>query len=109
VVVAETYPAEFHHRLGLDLRSAGGKRSQEARAAQAPALLRWAAASGVDLTPELRAGIEDGFGGRAGDDRFDAVVGLFGMLNSLLGPGPPFEPSDPEVRRVEGWMLGLEA
>jgi hypothetical protein len=108
VVVAEVYPTEFHARLGIRLRAAGGKGSAEARAAQAPALERWAAAAGVELTAGLRAGLADGFAA-GGDDAFDAVVGLFGMLDTLLGRGPAFEPSDPRVRRVEGWMLGLAA
>lgn len=108
VVVAETYPAELYGHLGLTMGSGGRKGHQEVRSAQAPALVRWAEASGVELTSDLRAAIEDGFGGAAGDDRFDAVVGLFGMLNVLLGERPVFEPEDARIRRIEGWMLGLE-
>ncbi|MGH2689872.1 MAG: hypothetical protein ACRDKW_13860, partial [Actinomycetota bacterium] len=108
VVVAEIYPTEFHARLGIRFRSAGGKGSAPARAAQAPALERWAAAAGVELTPGMHSSLAEGFE-RGGDDAFDAVVGLFGMLDTLLGRGPSPEPSDPQVRRVEGWMLGLAA
>jgi hypothetical protein len=107
IVVAEVYPPEFYARLGIDL-SPGGKRSARARAAQATVLLRWAAEAGVELTPNLRAGLAEGFAA-GGDDAFDAVVGLFGMLDTLLGWEPAFEPSSPRVRRVEGWMLGLAA
>jgi hypothetical protein len=105
LVVAEVYPTEFHTRLGIRLRASAGKGSASWRTAQAPALERWAAGAGVKLSSGLRSGMADGFQ-RGGDHAFDAVVGLLGMLETLLGQGPP-EPSDPQVRRVEGWMLGL--
>jgi hypothetical protein len=37
------------------------------------------------------------------------VVGLFGMLNVVLGRLPCGEPDDPVVRRIEGWILGQSA
>ena len=42
----------------------------------------------------------------AEQDGFDAVVGLLGMLNVVLQARPPGEPDDPEIRAIEGWMLG---
>ena len=107
-VLAETYPAEVYGHLGLDLR--GGKRRQAARRANAAALLAWAEAAGVEIAPALVAKIEDGFGaGASGEDRFDAVVGLLGMLNVVLGRRPSGEPDDPVIRRIEGWILGQTA
>jgi len=108
-VVAETYPAEFYRHLGLNLK--GGKRKQGVRQANAPALVAWAKSEGVHLDRELVDEIEDGFGsGASGDDRFDAVVGLFGMVNVVLGRRPSGEPDDDDmVRRVEGWILGRTA
>ena len=111
-VVVETYPAEFYGHLGVrfpasqrGLRS--GKRVSRDRAANAEALLKWAAEAGVEIDEELRLEIEDGFGDRAdGEDRFDAVVGLFGMLNVLLGRRPPGAPDDPQIVNIEGWILG---
>jgi hypothetical protein len=108
IVAAETYPAECYHHLGLTV---GGKRwskrRQADRASQAPRLSEWVAAAGVELAPELAAAIGDGFGHKAdGDDRFDAAIGLFGMLNVVLGHRPSGEPDDEAVRRVEGWILG---
>ncbi len=108
IVAAETYPAECYHHLGLtDGGKRWSKRRPADRIAQAPPLLAWAAAAGVELEPELVKAIETGFGPRPdGDDPFDATVGLFGMLNVVLGRRPPGEPNDETVRRVEGWILG---
>jgi hypothetical protein len=107
-VVAETYPAEFYRHLKLDLK--GGKREQQVRRSNAERLLAWAKGAGVDLEGCLIKQINDGFGADAGgDDRFDAAVGLFGMLNVVLGQRAPGEPDDPAVRRIEGWILGQEA
>jgi hypothetical protein len=107
-VVAETYPAEFYRHLGLDLR--GGKRKQPVRANNAKRLLAWAEGARVDPEDGLVRQIRGGFGtGADGDDRFDAAIGLFGMLNVVLGHRPSGEPDDDDVRRVEGWILGQKA
>jgi hypothetical protein len=109
-VVAETYPGEVYGHLGLDLRRHGGKRRRAARAANAARMLDWAERSGIALAPALAAEITDGFGPhQGGDDRFDAVVGLFGLLNVLSGVRSSGEPADPMVQRIEGWILGLDA
>jgi hypothetical protein len=84
-----------------------GKRWPPSRAANAGALLTWSQKAGVLLDPALGAALEEGFGTSAdGEDRFDSVVGLFGMLNVVLGGRPPGEPEDERVRRIEGWILG---
>jgi hypothetical protein len=112
VVVAETYPAEFYTHLGVDFArppegGPSGKRVQKERAAQAAALLAAARAMGAALEPELERQLRDGFGARAdGEDRFDACVGLLGVLNVVAGRRAAGEPRDPEVRRIEGWILG---
>jgi hypothetical protein len=96
VVIAETYPAEFYTHLGLTFASKGGKRAREARAAHAPRLLAWEA-------------IADGFGrARDGEDRYDAAVGLCGMLNVVLGWRTAGDPEEEEIRKIEGWILGLD-
>lgn len=109
LVVAESYPAEFYGHLDISFpRAAGGKRRQNARAANAQSLLTWAAANPVVLGEALEAALRHGFGAAAdGEDRFDAVVGLFGMLNILFSHRQAGEPDDRAVRRVEGWILGL--
>ena len=109
-VVAETYPGEVYGHLGLVLHRHGGKRSQSARCANVASLLTQMRRLGVEAEPAARAEIEDGFGSRgSGEDRFDAVVGLLGMLNVVLGRRPSGEPDDPIVRRIEGWILGQTA
>jgi quercetin dioxygenase-like cupin family protein len=102
IVVAETYPTETYGHVGVSLAGAR-KRDQAARAANARALLDWARRRSLGLEPELERGLQTGF---ASDDAFDAVVGLFGMLNVVMKYRAPGEPDDDRVRRVEGWMLG---
>lgn len=105
LVVAEVYPGECYHHLGVIL--AGSKRSQAARAAAGPALLQWVRAAGVTLEPALRDALAGGFGPTpGGEDDFDAVVGLFGALNIIMGRREAGEPGDEPARRVEGWILG---
>jgi hypothetical protein len=110
-VVAETYPAEIYRHLRLPLIQPGGgsKRRQASRQACAPALLACAQGE-TGLAPELVTRIRDGFGAAAdGEDRFDATVGLLGMLNVVLGRRPTGEPGDPAISRIEGWILGQSA
>ena len=107
VVVAETYPAEVYRHLDLAVRGNGrSKRRQADRAADAGSLEAWARTNRVHLTSRLGATIADGFGtGADGEDRFDAVVGLFGMLDVALGNRPSGDP-DGDTTRIEGWILG---
>jgi hypothetical protein len=112
VVVAETYPAEFYTHLGVEFTRApdggrSGKRVQQERAAQAEALIAAAREMGAALAPDLERQLRDGFGVREdGEDRFDASVGALGMLNVVAGRRAAGEPADPELRRIEGWILG---
>ncbi|PAP75712.1 hypothetical protein [Rubrivirga marina] len=107
-VVAETYPAEAGLHVGLPPPGRGwSKRRRDGRCAQGPALFRWAACRPVVFSSQLCALIEDGFGEAAtGEDAFDAAVGLFGMIEVVLGHRPPGAPGAPDVRGVEGWILG---
>ncbi len=113
-VIVEAYPGEFYHHLGVRFSPPqrgrrSGKRAPEDRQANAPVLLDWARRAGVRLTPELREGILRGFGpSAAGEDPFDAVIGLFGMINVLLGRRPPGDPPPGPLREIEGWILGQE-
>lgn len=112
VVVAETYPAEFYSHLGVSFPPSragekSGKRIRRDRLANKDALKEVAAHLGVVLDGALAAQINDGFGqSKDGEDPFDAVVGLLGMLNVVLGGQPTGVPDLPDVRSVEGWILG---
>lgn len=112
IVVAETYPGECYGHLGVTFPKLqpdmpAGKRVRASRAANADPLLVWAETAGVELDAGLIEAIRDGFGGdAAGEDRFDSVIGLFGMLNVVLGRRPPGDPTDPVARSIEGWILG---
>lgn len=104
VVVAETYPAEFYGHFGVTV----SKTEQSSRRAAAGPLFSWVRAAGLRLTSSLEAALLDGFGPSSdGEDDFDAVVGLFGMLNVVLGYRTTGEPADAKIGTVEGWMFGL--
>ena len=111
IVACEAYPAEFYGHLGVRFpRKPGksGKRVQADRIANAPTLLEFAETRGIRLDAALVNALGDGFGSDAfGEDRFDALVSLFGMLNVLLGYRPSGDPIAPEIAQIEGWILGM--
>jgi hypothetical protein len=84
-----------------------GKGKKENRKAVAGELLSWAEAIGVKLTGELARVIEEGFSD--GDDAFDAVVGLLGIISVLLDKRKSGEPRRKPIRTIEGWILGQNA
>jgi hypothetical protein len=105
VAIAETYPAEVMRHLGL--RLAGSKRRQADRAGLAVALGAAMARLGVRPDAALAAAMAGGFGtDAAGEDRFDCVIGVLGVINVLAGNRPDGVPDDPWLRRWEGWVLG---
>ncbi|MCO6418297.1 hypothetical protein JYK14_19315 [Siccirubricoccus sp. KC 17139] len=107
-VLAEVYPAEALRHCGLKL--AGSKRAQGPRLALAPALREAMAARRVVPNAGLEATIAAGFGtDAAGEDRFDSLIGLLGLIGVLDGTRPDFVPEDPWIRRWEGWVLGQTA
>ena len=106
VTVAEAYPGELYHRIGIR-RGRWSKRRPADRRAHGPALLEAADRLRVDLDRPLARLIATGFGEQAaGEDPFDATAGLLGLLD-VLRTGAP-EPADPKIRRIEGWNLGLD-
>jgi hypothetical protein len=109
-IVAETYPGDTYHRLGISRRPLWSKRSQAGRASVAPPLLNWLAQRGHAQAPGLAAAIRDGFGAHAsGEDQFDALVGLCGMLDVVEGHRAEGPPVDPQLGHWEGWVLGQAA
>ena len=114
IVVAETYPGECYSQLGLNFRTIetnrrGSKRRQSDRALHAKQLFDWTRRTNVYLSRVLTVEIGDGFGAsRSGEDAFDATIGLSGMLNVLAARRAAGEPEVEVVRRIEGWILGLD-
>jgi Protein of unknown function (DUF429) len=104
-VLAEVYPAEALRQCGL--RLLGSKRARAPRQALAPALRVAMENRRVLPSPALAAAVADGFGSdAAGEDRFDSLIGLLGLVGVLDGARPDFVPDDPWVRHWEGWVLG---
>lgn len=82
----------------------GSKSDQNRRKEFGASLLSWADTQSITLEHRLRKDIQGGF--PRGDDAFDAVVGLFGMLQVRIGQCATGESDDREVREIEGWILG---
>lgn len=107
VTVAEAYPGDVYRRIGIPRRSGWSKRRQSDRKAVASHLIQWLRMHPDFEAVELVDHIEDGFGAdRAGEDRFDAAVGLFGMLDVVTGRRDEGHPEGPDIQLWEGWILG---
>lgn len=108
VVVAETYPAESATQVGLKAPGRGwSKRRQSDRAMHAIALTRWAFSRRVTISDALTSLLRDGFGDlKNGEDMFDSLLGVAGMLEVVLGRRPEMPPMTNERRVIEGWILG---
>jgi hypothetical protein len=108
LAIAEVYPAEALRHLRLKL--AGSKRAEAPRRALAPALRDAMAALNVTPDSALAEMIQVGFGSdAAGEDRFDSLIGLLGLIGVIDGRRPDFIPADPMIRAWEGWVLGQTA
>ena len=102
IAIAETYPAECYGWFFAEPLK--GKGNVEARRKGGNRLLKWADTACVELDSALTRTITQGF--PEGDDPFDAVVGLFGMIAVVTGQRQSSEPSRNALRTVEGWILG---
>ena len=107
-VIVEAYPGDAYLQLGLRMGSRGtAKTRQDDRRADAARLLHRCRRNDVVLDRDLVAEVRDGFGpSRAGEDRFDATVGLLAMIEAVRRREEPDLPEDPSVRLQEGWMFG---
>lgn len=107
VVLAETYPADAYGQIGLRFAHGMSKRKQSDRKSLAAPMLDWASRRAMRLSPPLREAIQEGFGEDAsGEDAFDAVTGLFGMLEVVTGHRAEGSPDLAHVRTWEGWIFG---
>jgi len=107
LVIAETYPAGVYGHLGIRFGPGMSKTSQEDRASFITAIADWREQRAVVFSDALQAEIDNGFGSRRnGEDKFDAFVGLCGMIIVELNEREPGAPTCDAVRRWEGWILG---
>jgi hypothetical protein len=107
LVIVETYPAEAFGHLGLERKLS--KRNPDHRRIHFSKLRRWADRPDVDLAPDLLSRMELGFGDdKTGEDQFDALIGLFGMIDVVTGRLDSSIPNDPDILRWEGWIFGQE-
>lgn len=109
VVVVEAYPADLGLQLGVPSPGRGwSKRRQADRRRIGATLARWSGQHGVALDDVLAAELADGFGEAAtGEDRFDAVVGMLGMLAHLSSVRAGGGAVASAGGALEGWMFGM--
>ena len=110
-VVVETYPAEFYSHIGLSFSSPvrKSKRRRLDRISFAHQLIDWSDNHGIDLDSSIQECLWDGFGDAPdGEDKFDAFIGLYGMINIVQGYHPTGEPLLPHISNIEGWIFGQE-
>jgi hypothetical protein len=105
LTVAETYPAEAYHQIGL--RRPVGKRSQQGRRFACHGMLEWASRHRVSFAAEIKQSMLNGFGaGGEGEDPFDALVGLCGMIEVVDGRRAEAPDLTALSRNREGWIFG---
>lgn len=109
LVIAETYPAAAYHYVGIKFVKSG-KRSVEGRRQQSETVFTWAERSNIIFDVVCQSNIESGFEhlGPDGEDAFDALMGLLGMIEVVDGRRPEGTPSNPAILTWEGWILGLQ-
>jgi hypothetical protein len=107
-VIAETYPADACVQLDLGMPGRGWKKTDRGDRAGISRRLHLARSlPRVSITTALRDELAGGFGDdRAGEDRFDAAIGLLAMLAVVIGRRKAGVPNDPALLAVEGWILG---
>ena len=106
-MLCETYPGEAYAHVGAAFENQESERNQRDRAARAGAVMSWAARNRVILELAASAAIIDGFGpSKDGEDPFDAMMGLLGMIEVVSGRRSEGPVTDPTVLRWEGWIIG---
>ncbi len=106
-VLCETYPQEAYSHVGVEFRQGGGKRIQEDRRRACAPLNVWAKEYGVSFTDDAQKELREGFGrSGAGEDPFDALVGLLSMIEVVDQRRNEGSPPDAGGIAWEGWILG---
>lgn len=107
LVLAETYPADAYDQIWPDRpTSRWSKRRQADRLKWRDHLLSLEGPRNLKFDATVTTLIRRGFGNDdVGEDRFDALVGLLGMLRVLRDPDLSKCPTSDHVRHTEGWIL----
>jgi hypothetical protein len=114
VIAAECYPTEYYRVLGINFSKrmrggVSGKRSPVERENASKTILAACREAGLLLSDEVETQVQHGFGSRpSGEDAFDALVGLLGIVFVLRGFLPDTCPQDPTTLKIEGWILGQQ-
>lgn len=109
-VLVETYPGDVYGQIGLPRKASWSKRTQQGRALAGLAMIDWLRGKPVTVDKDLADLITDGFSARSvGEDQFDAVVGLLGMIEVVSGRWDEGCPDLACISRWEGWILGQNA
>lgn len=109
IVICETYPADVYRSLGLPPKHFWSKRASDGRQSCAPALSTWLRQY-AEPSQALVDQVEEGFGSKAdGEDRFDALVGLLGMIDVVEARRDAAHPPIASVSEWEGWILGRQS
>lgn len=107
VTIAESYPADAMRQIGLKPPRRWSKRRQSDRAGLAGQLLGRTAALDIAASTAVQHLVGDGFGADSlGEDRFDAFVGLLGMIAVARCERPEGAPQDACITDWEGWIFG---
>jgi Protein of unknown function (DUF429) len=105
VTIAETYPAEVYQHIGM--RRTIGKRTQAGRKQACAAIREWANSQRIEFSADIEQMVRDGFGPRTdGEDPFDALAGLCGMIEIACGRRAEAPVTPPLSYPREGWILG---
>lgn len=107
-IIAETYPGDVYRWIGIKRRAGWSKRRQSDRAEAGRILLDWIAARPVIDAQAVGSAIQTGFDpDPAGEDQFDAMIGLLGMIAVVQGERGEGVPSHSlDILKLEGWILG---
>lgn len=106
IVIAETYPGDIYARLDFPKRG-WSKRRQSDRMSLAPSICSWLGNRDQIDSRTIHDLIGSGFGGDLnGEDRFDAFVGVLGMIDVVIGERREGVPDLLEIETWEGWILG---
>ena len=107
IVVAETYPGDAYSQIGIPSSLQWSKRKRNGRKKVSQYLLDWLRSRPVTFHPEIENDVVCGFSeNMQGEDKFDAMVGLFSMLDVIWRKLCEEALDYPSVTGWEGWILG---